>query len=106
MSRSNTFSPTRKFWSSETTEELSFARRCVAITGAMPRLRPRAQRSDSVATPIRRVSASRAAPAWGGRSEEHTSELQSLMRISYDVFCMKKKINTTLQHHQNNIYQY
>src|SRR3546814_3187140 len=25
------------------------------------------------------------------RSEEHTSELQSLMRISYDVFCMKKK---------------
>src|SRR3546814_2010842 len=26
------------------------------------------------------------------RSEEHTSELQSLMRISYDVFCFKKKI--------------
>src|SRR3546814_6671138 len=26
-----------------------------------------------------------------GRSEEHTSELQSLMRISYDVFCLKKK---------------
>src|SRR3546814_9051850 len=29
------------------------------------------------------------------RSEEHTSELQSLMRISYAVFCLKKKINTT-----------
>src|SRR3546814_6777203 len=34
--------------------------------------------------------------AWGvtmadGRSEEHTSELQSLMRISYAVFCLKKK---------------
>src|SRR3546814_8290544 len=29
-----------------------------------------------------------------GRSEEHTSELQSLMRISYDVFCLKKQINT------------
>src|SRR3546814_5152245 len=28
-------------------------------------------------------------PAW--RSEEHTSELQSLMRISYAVFCLKKK---------------
>src|SRR3546814_9450619 len=28
------------------------------------------------------------------RSEEHTSELQSLMRISYDVFCLKKKKNT------------
>src|SRR3546814_2674182 len=34
-----------------------------------------------------------------GRSEEHTSELQSLMRISYAVFCLKKKkrqINTQL----------
>src|SRR3546814_3715637 len=28
------------------------------------------------------------------RSEEHTSELQSLMRISYAVFCLKKKNNT------------
>src|SRR3546814_10076903 len=30
----------------------------------------------------------------GQRSEEHTSELQSLMRISYAVFCLKKKKNT------------
>src|SRR3546814_6852672 len=30
------------------------------------------------------------------RSEEHTSELQSLMRISYAVFCLKKKNNTKL----------
>src|SRR3546814_3884181 len=30
------------------------------------------------------------------RSEEHTSELQSLMRISYAVFCLKKKKKTTL----------
>src|SRR3546814_9132441 len=30
-------------------------------------------------------------PAWDERSEEHTSELQSLMRISYAVFCLKKK---------------
>src|SRR3546814_4701315 len=29
--------------------------------------------------------------AWPFRSEEHTSELQSLMRISYAVFCLKKK---------------
>src|SRR3546814_10621408 len=42
--------------------------------------------------------------AWNGlgRSEEHTSELQSLMRISYAVFCLKKKttktkVNTTKQ---------
>src|SRR3546814_4457492 len=31
-------------------------------------------------------------PSNTGRSEEHTSELQSLMRISYAVFCLKKKI--------------
>src|SRR3546814_10592098 len=32
---------------------------------------------------------------WGSRrSEEHTSELQSLMRISYAVFCLKKKTNS------------
>src|SRR3546814_5063526 len=30
------------------------------------------------------------------RSEEHTSELQSLMRISYAVFCLKKKKDTTV----------
>src|SRR3546814_6826585 len=33
---------------------------------------------------------------WIGRSEEHTSELQSLMRISYAVFCLKKKTQNTL----------
>src|SRR3546814_5041503 len=35
-----------------------------------------------------------------GRSEEHTSELQSLMRISYAVFCLTKKktYQTTVQH--------
>src|SRR3546814_9365644 len=31
---------------------------------------------------------------FAGRSEEHTSELQSLMRISYAVFCLKKKLLT------------
>src|SRR3546814_3166704 len=34
-------------------------------------------------------------PAADRRSEEHTSELQSLMRISYAVFCLKKKINSS-----------
>src|SRR3546814_9109553 len=34
----------------------------------------------------------------GNRSEEHTSELQSLMRISYAVFCLKKK--TKQKHHR------
>src|SRR3546814_3150553 len=45
--------------------------------------------------------ATRRAPARSStpRSEEHTSELQSLMRISYAVFCLKKKKNT-----RNNVY--
>src|SRR3546814_3475643 len=34
------------------------------------------------------------------RSEEHTSELQSLMRISYAVFCLKKKNNMTHNSHE------
>src|SRR3546814_3502301 len=34
------------------------------------------------------------------RSEEHTSELQSLMRISYAVFCLKKKNNNTCRIHK------
>src|SRR3546814_1079640 len=48
-----------------------------------------------------RVSRGHRRPRWRlqpvaaiGRSEEHTSELQSLMRISYAVFCLKKKKNT------------
>src|SRR3546814_9564755 len=53
------------------------------------------------------------------RSEEHTSELQSLMRISYAVFCLKKKNRTELKTHmrlkqsllehiqqKNKLYQY
>src|SRR3546814_1589031 len=35
------------------------------------------------------------------RSEEHTSELQSLMRISYAVFCLKKKKNTNTSENNN-----
>src|SRR3546814_5080369 len=42
---------------------------------------------DGVHPPAGRTSTSDAAR----RSEEHTSELQSLMRTSYDVFCLKKK---------------
>src|SRR3546814_7866236 len=37
------------------------------------------------------------------RSEEHTSELQSLMRTSYAVFCLKKKRNNQRSHHQNTL---
>src|SRR3546814_7368339 len=79
--------------------------------------------SDLDASAINRALASISVPGTApGRSEEHTSELQSLMRISYAVFCLKKKknkhhsssnshvinnannsINTTTQHsHTNN----
>src|SRR3546814_8500041 len=37
-------------------------------------------------------------PFGSSRSEEHTSELQSLMRISYAVFCLKKKTKHRIQH--------
>src|SRR3546814_6642660 len=40
----------------------------------------------------------------GQRSEEHTSELQSLMRISYAVFCLKKKKKKTEQQNKTKIY--
>src|SRR3546814_1149352 len=40
----------------------------------------------------------------GGRSEEHTSELQSLMRISYAVFCLKKKKNNNKRERNNTNY--
>src|SRR3546814_1403902 len=51
--------------------------------------------------------------AGGGRSEEHTSELQSLMRISYAVFCLKKKntdirslINKMIKDHDATLYKH
>src|SRR3546814_5174816 len=40
-------------------------------------------------------------PTLAARSEEHTSELQSLMRISYAVFCLKKKNTQTHNVHCN-----
>src|SRR3546814_7611139 len=51
------------------------------------------QQVGAAADPQRGGDARRADP----RSEEHTSELQSLMRISYAVFCLKKKKNRTTQ---------
>src|SRR3546814_8576220 len=42
--------------------------------------------------PLRSASQPRERRPLSARSEEHTSELQSLMRISYAVFCLKKKI--------------
>src|SRR3546814_6757966 len=46
------------------------------------------------------------APRLNGRSEEHTSELQSLMRISYAVFCLKKKTTNKKQQKNDSDDQY
>src|SRR3546814_3332416 len=46
---------------------------------------------ESIQGPVARIIAVILIIVTGLRSEEHTSELQSLMRISYAVFCLKKK---------------
>src|SRR3546814_6270405 len=55
-----------------------------AVLASSSQLRPSRSRMKSTRAQPRRLS----------RSEEHTSELQSLMRISYAVFCLKKKTKT------------
>src|SRR3546814_7774477 len=57
------------------------------------RLRHRRPRAAEAVAPVARKV--RAVAHAVGRSEEHTSELQSLMRISYAVFCLEKKNETT-----------
>src|SRR3546814_1757605 len=69
----------------------------------IPRLMPLLKRKKAIADPIHEtilsqpmmMTLNRIAGEYGhltsARSEEHTSELQSLMRISYAVFCLKKK---------------
>src|SRR3546814_7037764 len=58
--------------------------------------------SGSYCTSLRMRSSTGSTPhASASRSEEHTSELQSLMRLSYAVFCLKKK-----KHKQSQRYSY
>src|SRR3546814_2259045 len=70
----------------------------------------RSQRSDWAAMAHRKIrqkgrttqTQRRRSPApHTNRSEEHTSELQSLMRISYAVFCLKKKKNVIIEHYKH-----
>src|SRR3546814_2390780 len=69
---------------------------CSILDGCRSRL------TDGPPLPIRLPSSATTSPGrhsrhrcGTGRSEEHTSELQSLMRISYAVFCLKKKTTNT-----------
>src|SRR3546814_1245314 len=65
---------------------------------------PRARDDPDDAAPARgerrRLSRAQVDRLWRVRSEEHTSELQSLMRISYAVFCLKKKIKPQIIDHE------
>src|SRR3546814_2096699 len=71
------------------------------VTGAQGIQPVRLTRSPAVLSGIVRKLGSRLV-ALAIRSEEHTSELQSLMRISYAVFCLKKKKQLS----NNNNYKY
>src|SRR3546814_4512042 len=51
--------------------------------------------AERLSGPCALMQLCREAPPGANRSEEHTSELQSLMRISYAVFCLKKKTHST-----------
>src|SRR3546814_2470616 len=62
-------------------------------------MRPTSYRSNVSAT-----FASTARRGTRQRSEEHTSELQSLMRNSYAVFCLKKKKRNTNQYYKHTIH--
>src|SRR3546814_10165698 len=54
---------------------------------------------------MRAVSSSAATRPRSCRSEEHTSELQSLMRISYAVFCLKKKKHKKVKEYVKNTHE-
>src|SRR3546814_9189959 len=66
------------------------------VTQRQPRLQVRCfchNRAQFIARRVEEVIETAQTLLLSRRSEEHTSELQSLMRISYAFFCLKKKIN-------------
>src|SRR3546814_2437839 len=67
-----------------------------AKTAAKRTAQRSAERAAKAATAAQKLSRGRSC-----RSEEHTSELQSLMRISYAVSCLKKKIHNYKEKHNN-----
>src|SRR3546814_8252363 len=69
-------------------ETLTGPRRWAYAWTAMPCNRVKTNAENGEAAPFREAA----------RSEEHTSELQSLMRISYAVFCLKKKKHNKQSH--------
>src|SRR3546814_7753623 len=76
--------------------------RAAAVHGALravcPRPRPARHRRAAPSSLHRTPRLQSATGAVAARSEEHTSELQSLMRISYAVVCLKQKITKSRAH--------
>src|SRR3546814_4133321 len=83
-----------------------------AIAGTACSISSASQGSTMAKPGMPRIIAISSVAWWLGRSEEHTSELQSLMRISYAVFCLKKKKThehktaQTHQHDDNTVMNY
>src|SRR3546814_8774214 len=79
-----------------------FPRLCFSYGTWLTEARLQGSHSVGLAFPERVEGAwSSAGRRFNRRSEEHTSELQSLMRISYAVFCLKKKKYQETKHNKN-----
>src|SRR3546814_6404497 len=74
---------------------------CVGVHSALPAKEPPTGRPASNRPSIQIAGFAFPKPVPEIRSEEHTSELQSLMRISYAVFCLKKKSKQQSSNHQS-----
>src|SRR3546814_9800242 len=85
-------SPARRTGARKATVRKSAVRKDTAAKKKAPAKAAKATKTAKRATTRKKATRKTAAP----RSDEHTSELQSLMRISYAVFCLKKKIQPHL----------
>src|SRR3546814_1799688 len=93
----------------------SVVTKSASAASASPRPAAKAATSNSVTDrsvpetwnrPAANSMSAAAASISSDRSEEHTSELQSLMRISYAVFCLKKKKKKVKHYHTDDAYDY
>src|SRR3546814_6735215 len=75
--------------------------RRIMTAAARRRAYARGRRGERIAAWWLRLQGYRVLAQGFRRSEEHTSELQSLMRISYAVFCLKKKKHSTIRQHNS-----